>query len=158
MFLLKLNTTFPDDHIIISHVCAVVEHNLLANDWLVRITWPRHCLLIGHLFQVGAIIMGCMVGVVGISWFKNHFLPDEKQELERERQTKILKTNKFYPDLPGGGASHNRSGECWQNSCEDKVPFEFDFLCSTFVSMCTLDSKPVFMRIIRSEWTWGVRT
>ena len=31
------------------------------------------------LFGVGAIIMGCMVGVVGISWFKNHFLPDEKQ-------------------------------------------------------------------------------
>ena len=55
--------------------------------------------------------MGCMVGVVGISWFKNHFLPDEKQELERERQTKILKTNKFYPDLPGGGASHQRQGE-----------------------------------------------
>ena len=54
--------------------------------------------------------MGCMVGVVGISWFKNHFLPDEKQELERERQTKILKTNKFYPDLPGGG-NHQRQGE-----------------------------------------------
>jgi len=60
------------------------------------------------LFGVGAIIMGCMVGVVGISWFKNHFLPDEKQELERERQTKILKTNKFYPDLPGG--SNHRQG------------------------------------------------
>ena len=53
--------------------------------------------------------MGCMLGVVGISWFKNHFLPDEKQELERERQTKILKTNKFYPDIPGGG--HQRQGE-----------------------------------------------
>ena len=33
----------------------------------------------------------------------------EKQELERERQTKILKTNKFYPDIPGGG--HQRQGE-----------------------------------------------
>ena len=62
------------------------------------------------LFGVGAIIMGCMVGVVGISWFKNHFLPDEKKELERERQTKILKTNKFYPELPGGGTSHHRPG------------------------------------------------
>ena len=54
--------------------------------------------------------MGCMVGVVGISWFKNHFLPDEKQEVERERQIKILKTNKFYPELPGGGTSHHRPG------------------------------------------------
>ena len=36
------------------------------------------------LFGVGAIIMGCMVGVVGISWFKNHFLPDEKQVTSKQ--------------------------------------------------------------------------
>ena len=44
------------------------------------------------LFGVGAIIMGCMVGVVGISWFKNHFLPDEKQVPSRKQ----LLTLKYY--------------------------------------------------------------
>ena len=43
------------------------------------------------LFGVGAIIMGTMVGVVGISWFKSQCLPDEKSELEQEmRRPKIL--------------------------------------------------------------------
>ena len=43
------------------------------------------------LFGVGAIIMGTMVGVVGISWFKSQCLPDEKSELEQEmRRPKLL--------------------------------------------------------------------
>ena len=43
------------------------------------------------LFGVGAIIMGTMVGVVGISWFKSQCLPDEKSELEQEmRRPKVL--------------------------------------------------------------------
>jgi hypothetical protein len=28
---------------------------------------------------VGAIVLGVMLGVVGISWFKSHCLPDEKE-------------------------------------------------------------------------------
>ena len=79
--------------------------------------------------------MGCMVGVVGISWFKNHFLPDEKQELERERQTKILKTNKFYPDLPGGGASHQRQGES-QVLCA-LPPLHYVPMCTTDHTLCS---------------------
>ena len=31
------------------------------------------------LFGVGAIVLGVMLGVVGISWFKSHCLPDEKE-------------------------------------------------------------------------------
>ena len=43
------------------------------------------------LFGVGAIIMGTMVGVVGISWFKSQCLPDEKSELEQDiRRPKVL--------------------------------------------------------------------
>lgn len=39
------------------------------------------------LFGIGAIVMGIMVGVVGISWFKQQCLPDEKEEIrERERE------------------------------------------------------------------------
>jgi len=38
------------------------------------------------LFGIGTIVMGVMLGVVGISWFKSQCLPDEKEELlERER-------------------------------------------------------------------------
>jgi len=50
------------------------------------------------LFGVGAIVLGIMIGVVGISWFKSHCLPDEKEELrERERelqkQQRLLRNN-----------------------------------------------------------------
>merc|ERR1719341_1242116 len=39
------------------------------------------------LFGIGAIVMGVMLGVVGISWFKHQCLPDEKEELrDRERE------------------------------------------------------------------------
>jgi len=69
------------------------------------------------LFGVGAIIMGCMVGVVGISWFKNHFLPDEKQELrsvdhdtmERHHPKILAGNNHCYPDL--GAGPRNRQKE-----------------------------------------------
>eukprot|EP00092_Neocalanus_flemingeri_P014148 GFUD01015262.1.p1 GENE.GFUD01015262.1~~GFUD01015262.1.p1 ORF type:complete len:415 (-),score=114.28 GFUD01015262.1:300-1544(-) len=38
------------------------------------------------MFGIGAIVMGVMLGVIGISWFKHQCLPDEKEELrERER-------------------------------------------------------------------------
>lgn len=44
------------------------------------------------LFGVGAIVLGVMLGVVGISWFKSHCLPDEKVELrERERELQLQK-------------------------------------------------------------------
>jgi hypothetical protein len=39
------------------------------------------------LFGIGAIVIGVMLGVVGISCFKQHCLPDEKEEIrERERE------------------------------------------------------------------------
>ena len=70
------------------------------------------------LFGVGAIIMGTMVGVVGVSWFKSQCLPDEKEELrslelDPGRQTKIIKTNNFYPDLPV--KTSNSSGDTSAN-------------------------------------------
>jgi len=63
------------------------------------------------LFGVGAIIMGCMVGVVGISWFKSQCLPDEKEDIRNmdkdlgiRPHNKILKTNNFYPDIGPSGS------------------------------------------------------
>lgn len=42
------------------------------------------------LFGVGVLVLGVMVGVVGISWFKSHCLPDEKIELrEREKELQL---------------------------------------------------------------------
>ena len=39
------------------------------------------------LFGVGTIVMGVMLGVVGISWFKHQCLPDEYEEMrEREKE------------------------------------------------------------------------
>jgi len=48
------------------------------------------------LFGVGTIVMGIMVGVVGISWFKHQCLPDEYEEMrerekERERRADMMK-------------------------------------------------------------------
>jgi len=52
------------------------------------------------LFGVGAISMGTMVGVVGISWFKSQCLPDEKSELEQEmRRPKVFQSTR-EPDVP----------------------------------------------------------
>ena len=70
------------------------------------------------LFGIGAIIMGCMVGVVGISWFKSSCLPDEKGDLQNVDRdlgvhTKILKANNYYPDLPSSKRSISL-GQRWQ--------------------------------------------
>jgi len=35
------------------------------------------------MFGIGAILLGVMVGVIGISWFKHQCLPDEKEELRQ---------------------------------------------------------------------------
>lgn len=48
------------------------------------------------LLGIGCTVLGIMIGVVGISWFKSHCLPDEKEELrlreqELERQKKIFR-------------------------------------------------------------------
>merc|ERR1719331_1227516 len=55
------------------------------------------------LFGIGAIVMGVMLGVVGISWFKHQCLPDEKEELrdrerELERQARLLRESRSYRD------------------------------------------------------------
>lgn len=51
------------------------------------------------LFGIGAIVMGVMLGVVGISWFKHQCLPDEKEEIrererELERQSRLLRESR----------------------------------------------------------------
>jgi len=55
------------------------------------------------LFGIGAIVMGVMLGVVGISWFKHQCLPDEKEELrdrerELDRQARLLRESRSYRD------------------------------------------------------------
>jgi len=55
------------------------------------------------LFGIGAVIVGVMVGVVGISWFKHQCLPDEKEEMrdiqsQRERQSSLLRVPVQYSD------------------------------------------------------------
>lgn len=54
------------------------------------------------LFGIGAIVMGVMLGVVGISWFKQQCLPDEKEEIrerekEIERKQALLKQAQISP-------------------------------------------------------------
>lgn len=44
------------------------------------------------MFGIGAIVMGTMLGVIGISWFKHQCLPDEKEEL-RERERELSRNN-----------------------------------------------------------------
>merc|ERR1719273_1611906 len=46
------------------------------------------------LFGIGAIVMGVMLGVVGISWFKHQCLPDEKEEL-RDRERELDRQQRF---------------------------------------------------------------
>ena len=46
------------------------------------------------LFGVGTIVMGVMLGVVGISWFKHQCLPDEYEEMrekEVERRAEMVR-------------------------------------------------------------------
>jgi len=44
------------------------------------------------MFGFGAVIMGVMLGVIGISWFKSQCLPDEKEEM-REREKELSRHN-----------------------------------------------------------------
>jgi len=53
------------------------------------------------LLGVGCTILGIMIGVVGISWFKAHCLPDEKEEL-REREKELLRQQKVFRQKNGG--------------------------------------------------------
>merc|ERR1719242_1256166 len=62
------------------------------------------------LFGIGAIVMGVMLGVVGISWFKHQCLPDEKEELrdrerELDRQARLLRESRSYRDDVDGKSS-----------------------------------------------------
>jgi len=57
------------------------------------------------LFGIGAIVMGVMLGVVGISWFKHQCLPDEKEEMrdrerELDRQASLLRDRSRYTEVP----------------------------------------------------------
>merc|ERR1719242_2975647 len=64
------------------------------------------------LFGIGAIVMGVMLGVVGISWFKHQCLPDEKEELrdrerELDRQQRLLRQTQaqsYRDDVDGKSA------------------------------------------------------
>eukprot|EP00092_Neocalanus_flemingeri_P014716 GFUD01015879.1.p1 GENE.GFUD01015879.1~~GFUD01015879.1.p1 ORF type:complete len:459 (-),score=122.68 GFUD01015879.1:353-1729(-) len=44
------------------------------------------------MFGIGAVVMGIMLGVIGISWFKHQCLPDEKEEM-RERERELERQN-----------------------------------------------------------------
>ncbi|XP_023325464.1 uncharacterized protein LOC111699120 isoform X2 [Eurytemora carolleeae] len=76
------------------------------------------------LFGVGTTVMGIMIGVIGISWFKSHCLPDEKEELrERERelqkQERLIKSPNYllngseksniYPNYSLNGSAVDKS-------------------------------------------------
>eukprot|EP00088_Acartia_fossae_P030571 TRINITY_DN31582_c0_g1_i3.p1 TRINITY_DN31582_c0_g1~~TRINITY_DN31582_c0_g1_i3.p1 ORF type:complete len:427 (-),score=108.38 TRINITY_DN31582_c0_g1_i3:89-1369(-) len=56
------------------------------------------------LLGVGCTVLGIMIGVVGISWFKAHCLPDEREEL-REREKELQRQQKIFrqknPSLNG---------------------------------------------------------
>jgi len=51
------------------------------------------------MFGIGAIVMGTMLGVIGISWFKHQCLPDEKEEL-RERERELSRHNSLLRVTP----------------------------------------------------------
>jgi len=52
------------------------------------------------MFGIGAIVMGTMLGVIGISWFKHQCLPDEKEEL-REHERELSRHNSLLRVAPG---------------------------------------------------------
>jgi GTPase SAR1 family protein len=60
------------------------------------------------LLGVGCTILGVMIGVVGISWFKAHCLPDEKEEL-REREKELQRQQKIFRSKNGGNGVLNGS-------------------------------------------------
>ena len=78
------------------------------------------------LFGIGAIIIGGMAGIVGISWFKSSCLPDEKGDMKNVDKelgihTKILKTNNYYPDLPRSSKSGSNGGIAGPSRYKDDV-------------------------------------
>jgi len=62
------------------------------------------------LLGVGCTVLGIMIGVVGISWFKAHCLPDEKEEL-REREKELARQQKVFSlrQKNGSGSALNGS-------------------------------------------------
>lgn len=58
------------------------------------------------MFGLGAIVMGTMLGVIGISWFKHQCLPDEKEEL-RERERELSRNNSLLR-IPPSHASDSK--------------------------------------------------
>jgi len=60
------------------------------------------------LFGVGTTVLGIMIGVVGISWFKSHCLPDEKDELENAKQTRMYAARNHHLSS-ANSSSHNGS-------------------------------------------------
>ena len=64
------------------------------------------------MLGLGAIILGVMIGVVAISWFKTQCLPDEdlelrdrEQRLELERDHGHYNTATLHPDYHAQGDS-----------------------------------------------------
>ena len=62
------------------------------------------------MLGLGAIILGVMIGVVAISWFKTQCLPDEDMELrDRDRRLELERDQGHYntatlqPDYQGDG-------------------------------------------------------
>jgi len=62
------------------------------------------------LLGVGCTVLGVMIGVMGISWFKAHCLPDEKEEL-REREKELARQQKILSlrQKNGSGSALNGS-------------------------------------------------
>ena len=71
------------------------------------------------LFGVGTVVMGMMVGVVGISWFKHQCLPEEYEEYEemrgkeKERRTnfRISESSSPFTDDEGSYCEKDICGE-----------------------------------------------
>lgn len=77
------------------------------------------------LFGIGAVVMGVMLGVVGISWFKHQCLPDEKEEIrdrerELERQARLLRESRsnYRDDTDGGFISKAAQAKMAENGIE----------------------------------------
>jgi len=70
------------------------------------------------LFGIGAIVMGVMLGVVGISWFKQQCLPDEKEEI-REREREITRQQQLLRQAQGqaNGGTYDSNGLDSSRSC-----------------------------------------
>ena len=93
------------------------------------------------MLGLGAIILGVMIGVVAISWFKTQCLPDEDMELrDRDRRLELERDQGHYntatlqPDYQGddkvwyGGFLENPSPERREERREEiPIKCETDF-------------------------------